>query len=399
MRPMDITFPLHPVDCTPLPLALPALSATEAQARTALAQRLRGVPVDCGGIEWRVSLLPAAPGGVADCGPGAWRLRASWCGASFELALPARLPRAWIEAGQPGLQVPELPDEYVAAALEEACGGLLDAMGRVGRGEAVIEGLSRGESPLRGWPHLLALEARADGAPPLLAWVGTDSLGLMQLAGLAADLPSARNELPTPQLPLRLRAEIGFTWLSVRELNELAPGDAVLLEQAFITPDREIWLGAGDWGLRAYWGDTSLTVTAALGRGGWTMTDDDDAGGRGRPAGLDDLPMRLAFDLGERSILLGELTRLQVGQTLDLGRPLSQAVNLRVHGSLVGIGELVDIDGRLGVVISALAGTPGAAASGSLHEPMAQESDEHDNLDDDGAADARGEAEEAWEQE
>ena len=64
--------------------------------------------------------------------------------------------------------------------------------------------------------------------------------------------------------------------------------------------------------------------------------------------------MRMTFDLGERLLSLGELRTLQVGQSFDLNRPLSGAVYVRVNGALIGMGDLVEIDGQVGVTLTAL---------------------------------------------
>ena len=84
------------------------------------------------------------------------------------------------------------------------------------------------------------------------------------------------------------------------------------------------------------------------------LTDNDTAAGAS-PQPLDGVPVTLHFDLGDRSIPLGELKALQVGQVLELDRPLSQPVRIRANGALIGTGELVEIDGRLGVTIATLA--------------------------------------------
>ena len=51
---------------------------------------------------------------------------------------------------------------------------------------------------------------------------------------------------------------------------------------------------------------------------------------------------------------LGQLGQLAVGQSFDLGRPLAGAVRVRANGALVALGELVEIDGRLGVALTQL---------------------------------------------
>ena len=39
-------------------------------------------------------------------------------------------------------------------------------------------------------------------------------------------------------------------------------------------------------------------------------------------------------------------------ESFDLGRPLADAVRVRANGALVALGELVEIDGRLGVALT-----------------------------------------------
>ena len=84
-------------------------------------------------------------------------------------------------------------------------------------------------------------------------------------------------------------------------------------------------------------------------------TDSDQA------VSLTSVPVRLTFDIGERMVSLGQLKELQVGQSFDLTRPMNNTVRMRVNGALIGTGELVEIDGHIGVTITTLSG-PGRAA-------------------------------------
>lgn len=70
------------------------------------------------------------------------------------------------------------------------------------------------------------------------------------------------------------------------------------------------------------------------------------------PSALDDVPVALSFDLGELQLPLSELRHLAPGQSFDLGRPLAGAVRVRANGALIALGELVEIDGRLGVALT-----------------------------------------------
>jgi type III secretion protein Q len=66
---------------------------------------------------------------------------------------------------------------------------------------------------------------------------------------------------------------------------------------------------------------------------------------------LDDVPIRLSVEIGERSMSVNQLSHLRVGQTIELNRSPSDLVSLRAGGDLVAQGELVNIEGQLGVRI------------------------------------------------
>ncbi|MBA2662363.1 MAG: FliM/FliN family flagellar motor switch protein [Bradymonadaceae bacterium] len=59
--------------------------------------------------------------------------------------------------------------------------------------------------------------------------------------------------------------------------------------------------------------------------------------------------LNLEVRIGELAINIGELARLQSGQVLPLERTVSSAVDLVINAKIVGAGELVNIEGRLGV--------------------------------------------------
>jgi type III secretion protein Q len=68
----------------------------------------------------------------------------------------------------------------------------------------------------------------------------------------------------------------------------------------------------------------------------------------------DDAHLELTVQLGTTSLSLRQLAELAVGQIVPLGRPLAGPYEIHAAGRLVGQGELVDIDGELGVRIVAL---------------------------------------------
>lgn len=78
------------------------------------------------------------------------------------------------------------------------------------------------------------------------------------------------------------------------------------------------------------------------------------------PAALDPdaLPIRIDFDLGSLTLPLRELRAIQPGYSFELDRPEPQAVRLMVGSQVIGHGELVQIDDRLGVRVTALFPAP-----------------------------------------
>lgn len=351
---MTTTLPLSGVE----KLQLPRLSRSEAQARSALAQRVHDMAFSWAGQEWSLTLVPLADAGAQPLSGADWCVRVQWAGAPFEIVVPGAAAQSWLERRFPGLDVPQLPDEFVAAALEAACAPLLQSMAGLGRGHTQLTGLVRGPGQGEVLPQHFAVVAGCGGAV-VRGRLATNALGLMLSAGLASSLPSTANSLLSDDLPVRLSMQIGQTTLSAAELASLAPGDAVLIEQVFLTENGELWLACDGWGLRVQCGPEALVVTRPFTSEGITMPAEDNlASPDEEPLGLNELPIRLTFDLGERTLTLGELRSLQVGQSLELGRALPSVVSLRVNGALIGTGEMVEIDGRLGVTISTLGAMP-----------------------------------------
>jgi type III secretion system YscQ/HrcQ family protein len=72
-------------------------------------------------------------------------------------------------------------------------------------------------------------------------------------------------------------------------------------------------------------------------------------------AAIEELPLRIVFDLGEIELSLAEVKALVPGQVIDLAREPGHAVRVSVNGRRIGAGEIVEIEGRLGVRITELA--------------------------------------------
>lgn len=65
----------------------------------------------------------------------------------------------------------------------------------------------------------------------------------------------------------------------------------------------------------------------------------------------DDVPVKMIAVLGRKKMVLKDLLRLKIGQAIDFERPPNEFVDLVANGKLIAKGELVEIDGKLGVRI------------------------------------------------
>ncbi len=64
-----------------------------------------------------------------------------------------------------------------------------------------------------------------------------------------------------------------------------------------------------------------------------------------------DVPVQVIAVIGKRGVTLKELMELRQGQVIDLKRPPNETVDVVVNGKLFARGELVEIDGKMGVRI------------------------------------------------
>lgn len=104
--------------------------------------------------------------------------------------------------------------------------------------------------------------------------------------------------------------------------------------------------------------EISVSEARAGEAGRLRMEDESELGEEsGAEAGvLDNLLLTVRVELPARRISLEELTRLRAGQILELDCRATDPVELVADGRRIATGELVDIEGRLGVRVTRLAG-------------------------------------------
>src|SRR5262249_52384648 len=79
-----------------------------------------------------------------------------------------------------------------------------------------------------------------------------------------------------------------------------------------------------------------------------SVTEDNDL------AALNELPVRLVFELGRLELTLAELEVLGPGHVFALGRDQHQPVDILANGKRIGLGEIVAVGDALGVRVTRL---------------------------------------------
>jgi flagellar motor switch protein FliN/FliY len=183
-------------------------------------------------------------------------------------------------------------------------------------------------------------------------------------AGRQPARPDAALELRSlGELPIRLPVVVALATLERAELAALEPGDAFV-------PGPALTLEGAKRGAAVLAGAVSehgvaVTLTeqgglvlrgerVALGvDGGSHMTDGEQTGDAVNRTALE-APVVVRVELGSVTLLAREWAELRPGDVIETGRRIAEPVVLRVAGQEVARGELVNVDGELGVRIQTL---------------------------------------------
>jgi type III secretion protein Q len=180
-------------------------------------------------------------------------------------------------------------------------------------------------------------------------------------AGLAL-LAGAFDPLPAVDIPVTVAFRVGGTRLGVGLLGSIRPGDVVIVDHAM--SDGRIAAVFGEHylascrinGNQATLLDRPVRIGGGLHQN-WTVADTmthEATDTRASDADLDDMQIKLLFELGRLEISLGELRTLAPGYVFELGRDPSHAVEIHAGGRRIGHGEVVKIGEALGVRVVGL---------------------------------------------
>lgn len=154
------------------------------------------------------------------------------------------------------------------------------------------------------------------------------------------ELPSHHQAAPRPleawllAVPQVLRIVLGSSDLGRLQSGRLAPGDVLFIaEQA-----RQLFMA-----------DRCIGHFTFIEEGLHMQITPADSDSPIVPSVLSELPVKLEFVLGELTLSMGQLNEFIEHQVLPLEPTAASHVEVRAGGKVIAIGELIQLDDRLGV--------------------------------------------------
>ena len=333
----------------------PALDERTVEHFDLIATRLRSGEFTLGGGAWRFSVAPLS--GAVPWPADPFHVVMEWGGGQLHL-LAGRATLALLYAHQfPQAALDVFPEHLALAGLQLAWRESMERLEQLGgRRVRLLRATRAAPDALDAAPFRFRLSL--DSAPArdgVDGVIGADAPGLGLLGLLARRLPPA-TRLIDPDMPVPVRLELGEMRLTLPALRALAVND-VLLPDTVIEAQPVLWLRADPrHAARARIEEHTLIIESVFQEDSFMATSvstsrHDEQG----PVSLDDIELRVVFDLGEKILKLGELAALQPGQVLALEVPASRLVAIRANGRLIGRGELVRLAETVGVRVMELA--------------------------------------------
>lgn len=147
--------------------------------------------------------------------------------------------------------------------------------------------------------------------------------------------------------------EVASIFLSINDIKQLTLSDILFVEESIYFQNHTLFLRLSS-GERFKAKQTSGTTLEFL-SGEKIMPESSNDQMKEKPiVNINDMPIRLSFDLGEESLTFKEVTNLRPGYILNLKKPFTNVIKIRSQNQLIGQGEIIDIDGKVGVRITQL---------------------------------------------
>ncbi|WP_338867505.1 type III secretion system cytoplasmic ring protein SctQ [Myxococcus stipitatus] len=287
--------------------------------------------------------------------------------------------RVLVPALQAGVPRPRL--DGVARGVDEVSARLGD------EAPMLTVHLNANLGPHVGMVRLVVPSAVLEAAEPAVASAQRNAVKKADMAAHAGRLSAVRSWL---------RAEIGTAELSTHDLASLRVKDVVLVDVLSARPDRgepgmaQLRVGTGRAGraeAEVFVEDGSYKariIDIIPGEPGNPRSATEEGGGRdeeedftnpeldvppelegaplddvNKPDGSDllgDVPLQIAVELARIPVTAEQVVGMRAGEVIELGRGPGEPVELSINGKVVARGELVEMEGQLGVRVTNLAG-------------------------------------------
>jgi type III secretion protein Q len=169
-------------------------------------------------------------------------------------------------------------------------------------------------------------------------------------AQLLKRLPVKR--LKIRHLPVVVGFEIGRAVLSLGELNLLERGDVILPEDQEISTYSVTAVIASCLYATAVIEGNQLCISEPFKRRENAMSDEPFLNNNKHEsslASLDEIEIKLTFEIGRKAITLSELETLAPGYVFELDRNASAIIDVVTNGRRIGRADLVEVGDRMGV--------------------------------------------------
>lgn len=343
------------------PLDLPAMSETAVRDARRMGRRRAPVTVATGLGDVAVALA----GREALAGwTGAWmRLDIVCAERPATLWLPRDMAAASLRGAYPELDDDALDPVDRGLLLDAVENDLIDRLSRSARAEIAIVA-ARVEERVAAEPDFVFTLRPAAGGEALPAALVCHEIERDRILRAATAAPLERR--PVPGLAVEIAFRCGYAMLSLAELSQLEVGCGITLDDTTLNFQKIVAVVAERFAQTCSWQTIKPTLdgpllnpvdrTTLLYTTDALVKDQTDNAGPGAPptGGVDEVPVQLVFELGRAEAQVAELESLQGGYVFDLGKPLSQSVDILANGRRIGTGELVRLGDTIGVRVSRL---------------------------------------------
>ncbi len=303
-----------------------------------------------------LTLNPAHPLGLASGNVPFAGMRFTLESDLFTLWIPAGALSALLYRTDPDVALSQLAPVTRGLIFESLFEELFEEIERNG----IAMHIDEISDPIRNPPGTIGLKIALADLPPFVGLIEAQKPIADRFLNWIAQLPEQRR--PIPDLPITARVLAGLTWLPSAGLSTLRPGDAIVFDISWLQQKRAPVV-IGEEIVRACAVETKGFIVLdeppfrdIKERNMWLMEGDMSAergpGAEPEVALVDDLEVKLTFELGRLQMTVGDVEKVEPGYVFELSRQPNQAIDIYVLNRLVGWGELVMVADKIGVRVT-----------------------------------------------